>query len=105
MAHEQVSDLLAGELVGERPLGRVLAQVDELLQCCGGVVTMLLEPLHVTPVVAIFGMGHVGHELARILARHDLDLHLVDTHRRELGEHVDQLVGAASQRRSAQAVR
>ena len=29
--------------------------------------------------VAIFGVGHVGLELARILARHDLDLHLVDS--------------------------
>lgn len=49
------------------------------MQCCGGEVTVLLEPLAVVPVVAIFGAGHVGHELARILARHDLDLHLVDT--------------------------
>ncbi len=31
------------------------------------------------PSIAIFGMGHVGLELARILARHDLDLHLVDS--------------------------
>lgn len=49
------------------------------VQCCGGEVTVLLEPLPVVPAVAVFGMGHVGHELARILARHDLDLHLVDT--------------------------
>lgn len=49
------------------------------VQCCGGEVGVLLEPLPVVPSVAIFGMGHVGHELARILARHDLDLHLVDT--------------------------
>lgn len=48
-------------------------------QCCGGVVTVLLEPLPVVPAVAIFGLGHVGWELARILARHDLDLHLIDT--------------------------
>ena len=40
---------------------------------------MLLEPLAVVPSVAIFGVGHVGLELARILARHDLDLHLVDS--------------------------
>ncbi len=40
---------------------------------------MLLEPLPVVPSVAIFGVGHVGLELARILARHDLDLHLVDS--------------------------
>ncbi|GAB1640095.1 xanthine dehydrogenase accessory protein XdhC [Krasilnikovia sp. MM14-A1259] len=49
------------------------------VQCCGGTVTVLLEPLPVTPAVAVFGVGHVGLELARILARHDLDLHLVDT--------------------------
>ena len=46
---------------------------------------MLLEPLPVVPSVAIFGVGHVGLELARILARHDLDLHLVDSR----PEHLD----------------
>lgn len=56
------------------------------MQCCGGEVAVLLELLPVAPVVAIFGMGHVGHELARILARHDLDLHLVDTRPEALGE-------------------
>ncbi len=49
------------------------------VQCCGGEVSVLLEPLAVPPAVAIFGMGHVGLELARILARHELDLHLVDS--------------------------
>ncbi|MDQ2757625.1 MAG: xanthine dehydrogenase accessory protein XdhC [Actinomycetota bacterium] len=49
------------------------------IQCCGGEVTLLLEPLAVVPAVAVFGLGHVGTELARILSRHDLDLHLVDS--------------------------
>ncbi|MCZ7417002.1 MULTISPECIES: xanthine dehydrogenase accessory protein XdhC [unclassified Streptomyces] len=49
------------------------------VQCCGGTVSVLLEPLPVVRAVAIFGVGHVGLELARILARQDLDLHLVDT--------------------------
>jgi xanthine dehydrogenase accessory factor len=49
------------------------------VQCCGGEVTVLLEPLPVVPAVAIFGLGHVGLELARILARHDLELHLIDS--------------------------
>ncbi|WP_371525123.1 xanthine dehydrogenase accessory protein XdhC [Streptomyces sp. NBC_01283] len=49
------------------------------VQCCGGTVTVLLEPLSVVRAVAIFGVGHVGLELARILARQDLDLHLIDT--------------------------
>jgi xanthine dehydrogenase accessory factor len=48
-------------------------------QCCGGKVTVLLDPLWPVPAVAIFGVGHIGLELARILARHDLDLHLIDT--------------------------
>ncbi|MEO6020501.1 MAG: xanthine dehydrogenase accessory protein XdhC [Knoellia sp.] len=56
------------------------------MQCCGGEVGVLLEPLPVAPVVAIFGMGHVGHELARILARHDLDLHLVDSRAEALSD-------------------
>ena len=55
------------------------ARTEHGRQCCGGEVGILLEPLAVTPSVAVFGMGHVGHELARILSRHDLDLHLVDS--------------------------
>src|SRR3954470_12504911 len=54
------------------------------VQCCGGEVTVLLEPLAVLPAVAIFGMGHVGLELARILSRHDLDLHVVDSRPEQL---------------------
>ncbi|MCS3844419.1 xanthine dehydrogenase accessory protein XdhC [Microbacterium sp. AK031] len=49
------------------------------VQCCGGEVTMMLEPMRVVPVVAIFGIGHVGLELARVLARHEIDLHLIDS--------------------------
>jgi len=49
------------------------------VQCCGGEVTMLLEPVPVVPAVAIFGMGHVGLELARILARQRIELDLVDS--------------------------
>ena len=48
------------------------------VQCCGGEVTMLLEPVRAVACVAIFGVGHVGLELARILARQELELELVD---------------------------
>lgn len=48
-------------------------------QCCGGVVTLLLEPLPARPTVAVFGVGHVGYELARILSRLEVQLHLVDS--------------------------
>lgn len=56
------------------------------VQCCGGEMTVLLEPLPVVPSVALFGLGHVGSELARILARHDLELHLVDSREEPLSE-------------------
>ena len=56
------------------------------VQCCGGEVTMLLEPIRVTLAVAVFGLGHVGLELARILARHELELTLVDSRAEMLAE-------------------
>lgn len=49
------------------------------IQCCGGEVTMLFEPLPVLPSIALFGIGHVGLELARILSRLEVELHLVDS--------------------------
>ncbi|EON24672.1 molybdenum cofactor sulfurylase [Nocardioides sp. CF8] len=60
------------------------ARTEHGRQCCGGEVTLLLEPLPVVPSVAIFGVGHVGLELARILVRHDLELHLVDSRAAQL---------------------
>lgn len=62
------------------------ARTEHGRQCCGGEVTLLLEPLPVVPAVAVFGVGHVGLELARILSRHDLDLHLVDSRQAQLTE-------------------
>ena len=53
-------------------------------QCCGGVVRLLLEPLPVRPVVALFGVGHVGYELARILSRLPVRLLLVDSRAEQL---------------------
>lgn len=48
-------------------------------QCCGGEVTIMLEPVPALPSVAVFGLGHVGLELARILSRREMDLFLVDS--------------------------
>jgi xanthine dehydrogenase accessory factor len=62
------------------------ALVDHGVQCCGGEVTIVLEPVAVVPSVAIFGLGHVGVELARILARHDVELHLVDSRAEQASE-------------------
>ncbi|TWE15651.1 xanthine dehydrogenase accessory protein XdhC [Kitasatospora atroaurantiaca] len=68
------------------------------VQCCGGMVSVLLEPLPAVRAVAIFGVGHVGLELARILARQDLDLHLIDTRSDILTEErLDVLADAVAQ--------
>lgn len=48
-------------------------------QCCGGAVQLLLEPVPARATVTVFGLGHVGYELARILSRLELRLVLVDT--------------------------
>lgn len=48
-------------------------------QCCGGVVGVLYEPIGAPPAVAIFGMGHVGLEIAWMLSRFNISLHLADS--------------------------
>jgi xanthine dehydrogenase accessory factor len=60
------------------------APIEYGVQCCGGEVTVLLEPLPVVASIAVFGIGHVGLELARILARHDIELHLIDSRESQL---------------------
>ncbi|WP_183092175.1 xanthine dehydrogenase accessory protein XdhC [Nocardioides stalactiti] len=60
--------------------------VEHGVQCCGGEVTLLLEPVAVRPAVAVFGMGHVGFEIGLLLSRHELELHLVDSRADQLDE-------------------
>lgn len=62
------------------------AAAEHGVQCCGGRVTVLLEPLPVRPAVVVFGTGHVGLELAWVLSRHDVELHLVDSRPDQLSE-------------------
>jgi xanthine dehydrogenase accessory factor len=86
-ARTMIAQMLAGASTAPESFATSLSErapSTHGVQCCGGEVSVLLEPLAVVPAVAIFGMGHVGHELARILARHDLDLHLVDTREAQL---------------------
>ena len=60
------------------------ARTEHGRQCCGGFIRVLLEPLAVRPVVALFGVGHVGYELARILSRLPVELLLVDSRAEQL---------------------
>lgn len=77
-AREMISQRATGPQVMEQRLNdKVSATYGR--QCCGGEVKLLFEPLPVPETVAIFGLGHVGMELARILARHPIDLYLTDS--------------------------
>jgi len=67
-ATEIARDLLAGPGAGGAPLQREFPLGPSLGQCCGGAVTLLFEL--VSPPrwrVALFGAGHVGQALVRLL--------------------------------------
>ena len=50
------------------------------VQCCGGVVTLLLDPIDAKrPTVAVFGAGHVGSALVQVLATLPLRIVLIDS--------------------------
>ena len=77
-AREMIASGAAGAEVLESRLNEH-ARNDHGRQCCGGEVRLLLEPFLARPTVAVFGVGHVGYELARILSRLEIRLHLVDS--------------------------
>ena len=86
-AVDRARELLAGAVTAPETLTLRLndkARNRHGRQCCGGEVVLLFEPLPVVPAVAIFGVGHVGLELARILSRHDVELHLTDSRPEQL---------------------
>jgi xanthine dehydrogenase accessory factor len=88
-AVRRARELIAAEGPGAEMLESQLsphAAHDHGRQCCGGAVRLLLEPFPVRPTVAIFGVGHVGFELARILSRLEIRLHLVDSRSDQLDE-------------------
>lgn len=81
-AIDRAREMLAATSSGPELLTMTLsdkATADYGVQCCGGEVTMLLEPIRAIPAIAVFGLGHVGLELTRILSRQDIELHLIDS--------------------------
>ncbi|GEM82876.1 xanthine dehydrogenase accessory protein XdhC [Meiothermus hypogaeus] len=63
------------------------APAEHGVQCCGGEVQLLLEAVvPARPTVAIFGVGHVGLALAKVLSMLPIELWLVDSRADMLGE-------------------
>jgi xanthine dehydrogenase accessory factor len=86
-AVDQARDMMARGVTAPRTAEFALnehAATEHGRQCCGGKVRVLLEPFLSLPTVAIFGVGHVGYELGRILSRMPLTLYLVDSREEQL---------------------
>lgn len=63
------------------------APAEHGVQCCGGEVRVLLEAVIPTrPTVALFGVGHVGLALAKVLSLLPIELWLVDSRAEMLTE-------------------
>ncbi len=61
---------------------------DHGVQCCGGRVTLLLEPVVADrPVVAVFGAGHVGWALVDVLRGLPVAVEVVDSRADQLALH------------------
>ena len=51
----------------------------EFEQCCGGKVEFMIEPMNQSPELFLFGAGHIGCEIAKILVDTPFDVNLIDS--------------------------
>ncbi len=69
LAQERARELLKAGVDEAQPQLEEFVLNDSLDQACGGRMTLLFEPLLPTPLkIAIFGAGHVGQALVKVLA-------------------------------------
>ena len=48
-------------------------------QCCGGKVELIIEPMNQSPELFLFGAGHIGVEIAKLLINTPFQVHLIDS--------------------------
>lgn len=51
----------------------------EFEQCCGGKVEFIIEPMNQSPELFVFGAGHIGQEIAKVLVDTPFSVHLIDS--------------------------
>lgn len=51
----------------------------EFEQCCGGKVEFMIEPMNQSPEVFVFGAGHIGVEIVKLLKGTPFKAHLIDS--------------------------
>jgi xanthine dehydrogenase accessory factor len=72
-ARQLLAEAVTAPAIKDYPLGPKLAQ------CCGGAVSVMLEPfIPNTRKLYLFGAGHVGKEVVKVLAGLPIDIHWVD---------------------------
>ncbi|MEC3908630.1 xanthine dehydrogenase accessory protein XdhC [Tamlana sp. 2201CG12-4] len=48
-------------------------------QCCGGKVDLLIEPMNQSPELFLFGAGHIGVEISKLLEKTPFQVNLIDS--------------------------
>ena len=51
----------------------------EFEQCCGGKVEFIIEPMNQSPELYLFGAGHIGVEICKLLVNTPFKVHLIDS--------------------------
>jgi len=51
----------------------------EFEQCCGGKVEFMIEPMNQSPELFLFGAGHIGVEISKLLVDTPFQVHLIDS--------------------------
>ena len=48
-------------------------------QCCGGKVKLIIEPMNQSPELFLFGAGHIGIEISKLLVNTPFHVNLIDS--------------------------
>ncbi|MFO0726978.1 MAG: xanthine dehydrogenase accessory protein XdhC [Myxococcota bacterium] len=77
LEHEAIATAQKVIASGEPKLIELLL-TQELGMCCGGQVSVFIEPIVARPTLIIFGAGHVGQALAALAQTAGFSVHVVD---------------------------
>jgi xanthine dehydrogenase accessory factor len=52
---------------------------NELAMCCGGSMTVFIEPIRASPALICFGAGHIARALCQVVYNLEFDIHVLDS--------------------------